>query len=64
MWLLCSSMKKTLNLTELAEYLEWNKRTLYRKVVSGDFPVEAIRGTKPRRWLTASVDAWLQGTVK
>jgi predicted DNA-binding transcriptional regulator AlpA len=56
-------MKKTLNLTELAEYLEWNKRTLYRKVKAGDFPVDPIPGTKPRKWLTAAIDAWLEGRV-
>lgn len=57
-------MKKTLNLTELADHIEWNKRTLYRKVKAGDFPVDPIPGTKPRRWLTANIDAWLRGEDK
>lgn len=57
-------MKKMLNLTELADYIEWNKRTLYRKVKAGEFPVEPIRGVHPRKWLTANIDAWLRGEDK
>lgn len=52
---------KTLTLTELAEHLGWNKRTLYRKIRSGDFPVDPIKGIEPRRWLTADIDNWLTG---
>lgn len=52
-------MKKTLTLTELAKYLSLNKRTLYRMLDNNRFPLEPIKGTKPRRWATVAVDAWL-----
>lgn len=50
---------QTLTLTELAAYIGWNKRTLYRKIKNKQFPVDPIRGTKPQRWLVSAVDAWL-----
>lgn len=50
---------KTLNLTKLAEYLGRPKRTLYEMIKDGRFPVEPIRGTKPRLWNVEHVNAWL-----
>lgn len=57
-------MKKTLTLTELAKHLEIEKRTLYRMIQDKRFPVEPIKGTKPRLWNIESVEAWrLNGGV-
>lgn len=64
--LLCNSggnqngeiMKKTLSLTELALYLGFNKRTLYKMINDGRFPVAPIKGLSPRRWNVEDVDAW------
>lgn len=50
--------KKTLNLTEVAEYLGINRRTLYIMIEDGRFPVQAIKGTDPKRWNLEDVDAW------
>lgn len=49
---------KTLNLTQLAEYLGIKKRTLYNMIEDGRFPVPPIKGTDPRRWNIEDVDAW------
>lgn len=49
---------KTLTLTALAAYLSIKKRTLYNMIEDGRFPVDPIRGTQPRLWNTADVDAW------
>lgn len=50
--------KTTLNLTELAVYVGVHKRTLYRMIDDGRFPVAPIAGTKPPRWNIEYVDAW------
>lgn len=52
-------MKKTLTLTELADHIGVNKRTLYRMIADRRFPVESIKGTNPRRWSTETIDSWL-----
>ena len=50
--------KKTLTLTKLSEYLEIPKRTLYRMISDGRFPVEHINGTKPKLWDRETVEKW------
>ena len=50
--------KKTLTLTQLSEYIGKDKRTLYRMIKDGRFPVEPIKGTDPRLWSHESVDEW------
>ena len=52
---------KTLTLTQMAEYIGLNKRTLYRMILDGRFPVEPIPRTDPRRWNKDDVDNWLNG---
>lgn len=52
------STPKTLTLTALADYLTIKKRTLYNMIDDGRFPVEPIKGTQPRLWNVADVDAW------
>lgn len=56
-------MGKTLTLTELSKYLGKNKRTVFRMIADGRFPVEPIKGTWPRLWNVEDVDKWrgLQG---
>lgn len=49
---------KTLSLTQLADYLNIDKRTLYRMIEDGRFTVPPIKGTHPRRWNVEDVDAW------
>lgn len=51
-------MQKTLNLTELSEYLGIKRRTLYNMILDGRFPVLPIKGTDPRRWDIDAVDEW------
>lgn len=53
--------KKLLTLTELAEFLGIPKRTLYRMIEDGRFPVQPIKGTDPRRWNVEDVENWLKG---
>ncbi len=57
-------MKKTLNLTELAEHTGIAKRTLFDMIRDGRFPVEPIIKTTPRIWSTAQIDEWLRGEKK
>ena len=51
-------MRKTLTLTQLADYLTLNKRTLYRMIHDKRFPVEPIKGTSPRLWSLEAIDTW------
>lgn len=51
-------MKKILNLTEVADYLGIEKRTLYRMIQDKRFPVEHIKGTKPRLWAIEAIEQW------
>ena len=53
--------KKLLTLTELADFLGIPKRTLYRMMEDGRFPVQPIKGTDPRRWNVDDVENWLKG---
>lgn len=54
-------MSKTLTLTQLAKHIGKDKRTLYRMIDDGRFPVEHIKGTKPRLWSTEEINKWLAG---
>lgn len=51
-------MQKTLNFTELHEYLGIPKRTLYDMIEDGRFPVQPIKNLTPRRWNIEEIDAW------
>lgn len=53
--------KKTLTLTEVAQHIGVNKRTLYRMLDDNRFPVKPIPRTSPRIWFIADVNAWLTG---
>lgn len=53
--------KKTLNLTELAEYIGITRRALYMLIKDGRFPVAPIKGSNPRRWNVEDVDNWRFG---
>lgn len=53
--------QKTLTLTQLAQHIGWSKRTIYNQLNDKRFPVEPLRGTKPRRWSVEAVDLWLNG---
>lgn len=55
--------KKLLNLTELAAHIGIPKRTLYRMVSDGRFPVAPVPGLQPRRWSVVAVDEWLRGEI-
>ncbi len=54
-------MKKTLNLTELAQHTGIPKRTLFDMIRKKRFPVEPIIKTSPRLWSTEQIDEWLKG---
>lgn len=53
--------KKTLNLTELAEYIGITRRALYIMIEDGRFPVAPIKDSNPRRWNVEDVDNWRFG---
>lgn len=53
--------QKTLTLTELAEYIGINRRSLYIMIQDGRFPVAPIKGSNPRRWNVEDVDNWRFG---
>lgn len=50
-----------MNLAGVARHLGMSRRSLYNLIRDGRFPVPPIPGTKPRRWATAAVEAWLRG---
>jgi len=52
------SIKKTLSITEVAEYLGVHKRTLYNMMVDRRFDVKPIKNLTPRRWNIEAIDAW------
>jgi excisionase family DNA binding protein len=54
-------MKKTLTLTELADYIGIPKRTLFDMIRDGRFPVQPVIRVTPRIWSTQQVDEWLSG---
>lgn len=49
---------KTLNISEVAEEIGVDRRTLYNMINDGRFPVKPIKGTNPRRWAIEAIDAW------
>ena len=49
---------KKMSLTEVAKHVGIDKRTLYRMIKDGRFPVEPIKGTQPRLWAVEEVDRW------
>ena len=51
-------MSDKINLTQLAHLLDMSKRTLYQMIRDGRFPVEPIKGTKPKLWLVSDVYDW------
>lgn len=57
-------MKKTLTLTELADYVGIPKRTLFDMIRDGRFPIDPIIRSSPRIWSTEQVDKWLRGEIK
>lgn len=52
---------KIMSLTKVAAYIGVPKRSLYRMLNDGRFPVQPIPKTSPRMWATADVDAWIAG---
>ena len=52
--------KKTLTLTELAEYIGVARSTLYIMIQDGRFPVQPIKGLKPKRWSVEKVNEWIE----
>lgn len=51
-------MPKTMNLTQVANYLGIPKRTLYDMIDDGRFSVQPIEGFRPRRWNVEDIDEW------
>lgn len=47
-----------MNLTGLARYLGYSRRSLYNMIADGRFPVPPISVHGPRRWNVEDVDAW------
>jgi len=56
-----TEQKRTLTLTALAKYTGIHKRKLYRMIADKSFPVEPIKGVKPRLWNVEAVNQWLKG---
>lgn len=52
--------KKTLTLTELAEYIGVARSTLYTMIQDGRFPVQPIKGLEPKRWSVEKVNEWIE----
>lgn len=50
--------RKFLTLTQLAAYLGLSKKTLYRMIADGRFPVPSIPEMFPRRWNIEAIDKW------
>ena len=51
-------MHEVLKLTEVCQLVNMSRRTLYRMIKDGRFPVRPIPGTKPPRWSKAAVIEW------
>jgi len=47
-----------LTVKEVAEYLRWNKRTVYNKATAGQMP--AIKMDKSWRFKKGDIDRWLE----
>jgi predicted DNA-binding transcriptional regulator AlpA len=54
-------MQETINLTRLAQLTKISRRTLYKMIADGRFPVAPIAGTKPPRWSLQAVTDWVCG---
>ncbi len=50
-----------LTLQQVAERMDIPKRTAYNQLKRGDFPIPHLPRTKPRKWSSEAVDAWLRG---
>lgn len=53
-----TTVSKVLTLTEVSKLIGKPKRTLYNMLKTGTFPIEHIRGTKPRLWNSDDIEAW------
>lgn len=51
-------MHEVLKLSEVCQLVNMSRRTLYRMIKDGRFPVRPIPGTKPPRWSKAAVIEW------
>lgn len=54
---------QTLNLTEVAEYLEVSRDALKRKVNNKTFPVPSIKGFTPKRWYIKRIEEYRQKLI-
>jgi excisionase family DNA binding protein len=54
-------MQETANLTKVAKMTGISRRTLYKMIDDGRFPVAPIAGTKPSRWSVQAVTDWVRG---
>ena len=54
-------MLDTANLTKVAKMTGISRRTLYKMIDDGRFPVAPISGTKPPRWSVQAVTDWVRG---
>ena len=50
--------KPILNLTETAAYVGIPKRSFYRALQTGQFPVPPLPMMHPRKWAVSELDAW------
>jgi predicted DNA-binding transcriptional regulator AlpA len=50
---------KTMTLAQIAQYIGVGRKTLYRMLCDGRFAIDPIPETKPRRWATDDINAWI-----
>lgn len=49
-----------LSMTDLAKRLNVTRRTIFNWLQSGEIPIPPIENSKPARWRTVDVDAYIQ----
>lgn len=52
-----------INITQLSKRINIPKRTLYRHIKDGRFPVKPVIGLYPYRWRVGDIDLWLRGEI-
>jgi hypothetical protein len=53
--------KILLNISDFAAEFEVSRQTVHNWLIAGTCPVEPIVGTKPTKWLAATVKAFKRG---
>jgi len=57
-------MKKTINITDLAQRLGVTRQTIHNMLKEDRIPLKQIKGFKTPRWTAADVEKWITSDEK